>query len=171
MTFGARIDDPTKELSYTIDREGRYVSASPTMLTLLGWTIDDLPSLHVGAATGQPEVARALWRRFQAGRFPPPVGDPALLHGRAGQVIPAVLVDVERTPADTFTLRYRLADPEVVGRVRQAEAPDVLTAWREAERRLAAMPSDDRGRDAAIEDGEDWRLISQAAQARPRSPR
>lgn len=137
------------ELGYSIDAEGFYVSATPGMLDLLGYSADEFRGLPVGTATGQPEdFARREWRDFIALGVQPPPGDPELLRARDGRRVPVILLGVHAEDGH-FVLRYALAGPDEDPLSQQHETERLLRAWRASERRLAAMTVDDPGRTEA----------------------
>ena len=123
-----------------LNEDGTAVDASAEALAILGVTMDQLRELPAGAfaATAPDPAADAAFREQWEGQGSPDIGGEATLQRLDGE---QVRVKFAITPLDDG--RYRAVLMPVDGSVDAPSvlytAGEVLSEWREAERRLTTL--------------------------------
>ena len=129
-------------LALVIDEEGRYVAADEQLLTRLGYTLDELRSLHVGAlSTAEPAAAEDVWRRYVAGEIDIPRHRAGALRARDGRTFEVIYLGVDRRGPAEWELRLQFVGERPATGPRTLQY--ILADWRAVERRLADMADDD----------------------------
>ena len=135
-----------------IASDGRYLDANATALDLLGVDLPTLQAHHVGDFT-VPEfrdASRASWAHLAAtGQTAFLIDETFLLRPDGTATVVKVHPVVPGEPPDTWWAQFELI-PGPRGRVLSLAKPQqVLSAWRAAERRAAALPEGSAERAAA----------------------
>jgi PAS domain-containing protein len=122
------------ELALVVDRAGRYVGGDAELLDALGYELDELRGLSIGALSGFEQEGRSLvWERYVRGEFEFRGNRPIQLRHKDGALVAATLVRVEPlADGTTWTIKMRLGLP------RPTDWPSALDAiigqWRALER-------------------------------------
>jgi len=133
-------DEPV--LALVIDEGGRYLAADEQLLARLGYTLDELRSLRVGAlSTAEPAAADDLWRRYVAGEIEIPRHRQGVIRARDGRTFEVIFLGVDRRGPAEWELRLQFIGERPATGPRTLQY--ILADWRAAERRLADMADDD----------------------------
>ena len=135
---------PSPKLEMVLDGQGHYVDASPPLLELLGYSLDEFKGLEpgaVGAAAAGPTAE--IWTAFVDGEIDFPGGRPTELRRKDGSLVPAWFVGVAPGPREgtwvvSLDIRTEQTPPDI-----PPVLPVILSEWRAAERRLSQLALDD----------------------------
>jgi PAS domain-containing protein len=131
-------------LEVVLDDEGRYLDANPSLLDLLGYSVDELRALSLGAiGTAAPGSVAETWVAFVRGEIDMPDDRRAELRRKDGSLVPTWFVGAARGDrAGTWVVAFEpLTQPLPVNI--PPVLPVILSRWRAAERRLAQLAADD----------------------------
>jgi hypothetical protein len=124
-------------LEIVLSADGRYVAANDAALEALGYSLDELKQLDLGALSNFPEqVARQAWQMVTSGTLEITGDQPTELRKKDGSPFHAVVLGIDRSPEGHFVSRMK-PKPGVAPIDRKLH--NVLADWRHAERELAAM--------------------------------
>jgi PAS domain-containing protein len=136
-------------LEIVLSADGRYLGANQAALDALGYTLDELVRLDLGALSDFPDhVAQQAWQMVISGAIELTGDQPTELRRKDGSPLHAVVLEIERTTDGHYVSRMeRRTGTAPIDRSLQ----NVLAEWRKAERELAAMSDGAGGAWAALE--------------------
>jgi hypothetical protein len=150
-----------------IDADGRYVDASPSFLDAFGYSVEEVRRLRVGdfhdAAVAH--AAKDVWADIVA-RGIHPMGGGARLHRADGVGVHIEQVALTREADDRWRSTFRILWTD------QEPAPAIhvaLARWRESERAVLALDTDDPRRTLAEATADRLRRAYREAYDRARS--
>jgi PAS domain-containing protein len=159
---------PAEVLEILVSEDGRYLDANQATFEVLGYTREELRALPFGTLAGiSPEVAIPMWRRSIRESFALPTGAATHLVSREGDLHAVVYLGVRpaEDPDEWYT-RFRLVTRRRVAVNRPMILQWILAQWRDAERRLAALPQDAPERAELEEDLAELKALYAGEQAR-----
>ena len=136
-------------LEIVLSADGRFLSANQAALDALGYTLDELQQLDLGALSNFPDqVAQQAWQMVTSGSIEITGDQPTELRRKDGSPLHAVVLGIERTTDGHYVSRMQ-GQPGVAPIDRPLH--NVLAEWRRAERELAALTDGSDGTKAALE--------------------
>jgi PAS domain-containing protein len=128
-------------LEIVLSSDGRYMSANDDALEALGYTLDELKLLDLGALSNFPEqIAQKAWRMVIDGELTVTGDQPTELRRKDGSPFHAVVLGIDRSPEGHFVSRLQ---PRPGAAPIDRTLHNVLAEWRRAERELAQAAEPD----------------------------
>jgi PAS domain-containing protein len=138
-----------RTLEIVLSADGRYLSANDAALDALGYTLDELQRLDLGALSNFPDqVAQRAWQMVISGAFEVTGDQPAELRRKDGSPLHTVVRSIERTRDGHYLSRM---EPRPGTAPIDRTIHKVLADWRRAERELADLDDGADGRRTALE--------------------
>jgi len=138
-----------RTLEIVLSADGRYLSANDAALEALGYTLDELQQLDLGALANFPDqVAQQAWQMVISGALEVTGDQPAELRRKDGSPLHAVVRSIERTMDGHYVSRME-RQPGMAPIDRTLHK--VLAEWRQAERELADLSDGEGGARQALQ--------------------